>query len=78
MNQDSVDIFTSYFGSPGTMYGGLALALFLAAGFAWMIIIIKSWKDRQQSRVKDDIRVLWVVMRGLLMLLLIVAFFMSR
>lgn len=78
MNQDSVDIFTAYFGSPATAYGAMALVLFLVIGLAWMIIIIKSWKDRQKLREKDDVRVLWVVIRGLLMLLILVAFFMSR
>lgn len=78
MNQDSINVFTSYFGSPATAYMAFAITLFVAIGITWMIIIIKSWKDRHNSRVKDDVRVLRVVIRGLVMLLVLVAFFMSR
>lgn len=76
MNSDSVELFTAYFGTPADTHLAFVLFLFLAGGLTWIIIIIKAFKERGKDRTKDDVRVLWVILRGLCMLLLLIAFLM--
>ena len=78
MNAAATDIFTAYFGSPYALYTILAGFLVLVIGLAWMFITIKAFKNRSEDRNKDDVRLLWVVLRGLFLLLLLVALFMSN
>jgi uncharacterized membrane protein YuzA (DUF378 family) len=78
MNASSVDVFTTYFGAPSLLYTALAVMLFGVAGIAWLIIIIKAWQDSRDDSKKDDVSVLWIVLRGLCLLLLLTAVFMSR
>lgn len=78
MNTAAKEVFTAYFGSPDSLYAVLAVMLFVVFVIAWMIIIIKAFKDRSEDRNKDDVALLWVVLRGLFLLLLLVAVFMSR
>jgi uncharacterized PurR-regulated membrane protein YhhQ (DUF165 family) len=78
MNAAATDIFTAYFGSPYALYTILAGFLFLVIGLSWMFITIKAFKNRSEDRNKDDVGVAWVVLRGLLLLLLLVAVFMSH
>lgn len=77
MNPAAKEVFTAYFGSPYALYTVLAVMLFVVFGIAWMIITIKAFKDRSEDSHKDDVVVLWVVLRGLFLLLLLVAVFMS-
>jgi predicted permease len=78
MNASSVDVFTTYFGTPSLLYTALAVMLFGVAGIAWLIIIIKAWQNSRDDSKKDDVSVLWIVLRGLFLLLLLTALFMSR
>jgi len=78
MNTAATDVFIAYFGSPYALYTLLAGFLFLVIGLSWMIITIKAFKNRSEERNKDDVGVLWIVLRGLFLLLLLVAVFMSR
>lgn len=78
MNAAARDVFVAYFGSPLALYSGLAVLLFFMLGLTWMIITIKAFKDRSEDRNKDDVGVLWIVLRGLFLLLLLVAVFMSN
>jgi hypothetical protein len=78
MNAAARDVFMVYFGSPLVLYTTLAVLLFVVLALSWMIITIKAFKQRSEDRDKDDVGVLWIVLRGLLLLLLIVAVFMYR
>lgn len=78
MNAAAKDVFMVYFGSPLALYTALAVLLFVVLALSWMIITIKAFKQRSEDRNKDDVGVLWIVLRGLFLLLLIVAVFMYR
>lgn len=78
MNAAAKEVFIAYFGSPDVLYTVLAGFLFLVIGLSWMIITIKAFKNRSEEINKDDVGVLWIVLRGLFLLLLLVAVFMSR
>lgn len=78
MNAAARDVFMVYFGSPVLLSTALAVLLFVVLALSWMIITIKAFKQRSEDRDKDDVGVLWIVLRGLLLLLLMVAVFMYR
>ena len=78
MNAAAKEVFVAYFGSPDVLYTILAGFLFLVMALAWIIIIIKAFKNRSEDRDKDDVGVLWIVLRGLFLLLLLIAVFMSH
>ena len=78
MNPATKSVFIAYFGSPDSLYAVLAVMLFVVLGIAWMTITMKAFKDRSNARNKDDVALLWVVLRGLFLLLLLVAVFMSH
>lgn len=78
MNPATKNVFIAYFGSPDSLYAVLAVMLFVVLGIAWMTITMKAFKDRSNARTKDDVALLWVVLRGLFLLLLLVAVFMSH
>ena len=75
MNPAAKSVFTAYFGAPGNTYTGLAILLFFIIVFAWIIVIIKAFKERGIK--KDDSDVMITVVRGLFMMLIITAIFMS-
>jgi predicted permease len=77
MSSSAISVFTAYFGSPYLLYSVLAVMLFFVLGLSWMMLTMKAWKDRNDARNKDDVAVLWIVLRGLFLLLLLVAVFMS-
>lgn len=78
MNAAAKEVFGLYFGSPLALYTALAVLLFLVLALSWMYLTIKAFKQRSEDRDKDDVGVLWIVLRGLLLLLLLVAVFMYR
>lgn len=78
MSSAARDVFIAYFGSPYALYTVLAVILFALLGLSWMFLTIKAFKQRSDDRNKDDVGVLWVVLRGLFLLLLLVAVFMSN
>ena len=76
MNSDAKDVFLSYFGAVDRLHLGLAVALFLVVALVWIYITIKAFKDRSEDN-DDELSVFGVVLRGLVMLLFLVAIFMS-
>ncbi len=77
MNKDAKVVFTEYFGSISYLHDGLAFLLLLAAGIAWMIITAKKFNEGIQEQKNDGSDVFSVMVRGLAMLLILVAFLMS-
>lgn len=76
MNDESIAVFTSYFGAPAKLYAVFVLLLFVVAGFAWMLICIKAFKERGGRRDESgDVGLMFVVLRGLMMLLILTAVF---
>lgn len=75
MNPDAKEVFTAYFGLPMSLYAVLAVLLVIVMGITLLLVIIKALKER--GRDKDDADVMTVIVRGLFMLLLITAVFMS-
>lgn len=77
MNTDAKEVFLSYFGAVDRLHLGLVVTLFVLAALVWIFITIKAFKDRSEEKQKDDMSVFVVVLRGLVMLLFLVAIFMS-
>lgn len=77
MNSDAKEVFLSYFGAVDRLHLGLAVALFVLAALVWIYITIKAFKDRSEDSDNDELSVFGVVLRGLVMLLFLVAIFMS-
>jgi hypothetical protein len=77
MNKDAQAVFTEYFGSISSLHDGLGYLLFLVTGIAWMIITAKKLKEDIQERKNDGSDVFSVMVRGLAMLLILVAFLLS-
>lgn len=76
MSDAGVEVFTFYFGVPGKLYAVFALLLFVVAGIAWMLICIKAFKERGGRRDEGgDVALVWVVLRGLMLLLILTAIF---
>ena len=76
MNSDAKEVFLNYFGAVDRLYLGLAVTLFVLAALVWIYITIKAFRDRSEEKNKDDMSVFMVVLRGLVMLLFLVAIFM--
>ncbi len=76
MSKDAQSVFLEYFGSINLLHDGLAWLLFFLVGAAWMIITVKRFKERVKDKDDDGSDVFSVMVRGLVMLLIVVAFVM--
>ncbi len=77
MNKDAQSVFLEYFGSANLLHDGLGLLLFAVTGIAWMIITVKKFKEGVEKKQNDGSDVFSVIVRGLAMLLILVAFLLS-
>jgi hypothetical protein len=77
MNKDAQSVFLEYFGSASYLHDGLGFLLFVVTGIAWMIITVKKFKEGVEKKQNDGSNVFSVMVRGLAMLLILVAFLLS-